>query len=183
MYNIVPQMASWLPPTVMLSEANTGLLVPLVRELVINMFPCRPVESLNIRLHIWWTVLQMLQKQTNQRRCQNTMALPEWTGGESNNLGEGMDRLGNNVSRVRNPGCGGRVKRVNTKTYLYWILKLKGGHSIVGSLHFGKPHKCSLKCISSLCQCKHVSFYYNFPLFLLFFLFYLNVSFYVNAAL
>lgn len=141
-------MASWLLPTVMLSEANTGLLVPLVQELVINMFPCRPVESLNIRLHIWWTVLQMLQKQTNQRRCQNTMALPEWTGGESNNLGEGMDRLGNNVSRVRNPGCGGRVKRVNTKTYLCWKLlntQIKGRPQHCGVIALWKTTQMFIK--------------------------------------
>lgn len=67
----------------------------------------------------------MLQKQTKQRRCQNT--LPEWSSGESNKLGEGKKRAGNNVSRVKNLGCGVRVKRVNTKTHLCLILKLKGG--------------------------------------------------------
>lgn len=66
------------------------------------------------------------------------MALPEWSGGESNNLGDGMERVGNNVRKVRNPRCGGRVKRVNTKTHLCLILKLKGSHGVMGSLHFGK---------------------------------------------
>lgn len=87
----------------------------------------------------------MLEKKTKQRRCHNTLL--EWSSAESNNLGEGMKRAGNNVSRVRNLGCGGRVKRVNTKTHLCLILKLKGGHSVVWSLHFGKTTKIFIKIL------------------------------------
>lgn len=73
----------------------------------------------------------MLQKQTNHRRCQNTTSHPEWTVEESNNLGEGMQKVRNNVSRVRKPGCGGTVKRVNTKTHLSLILDIKGDDRFV----------------------------------------------------
>lgn len=102
----------------------------------------------------------MLPKQTKQRRCQNAAALPEWSGGESNNLGEGIERVENNVSRVRNPGCGGRVKRVNTKTHLCLILKLKGRHSVMGSLHFGKTTQMFIEMhLFTVCVLLQFTFY------------------------
>lgn len=132
-------MASWLPPTVMLFQGKYWPPGPSGLGVGYKYVPLQACWKPEYKTSYMDNHAPNVSKTNKAKKTSEYGGTPpEWSGGESNNLREGMERVGNNVSRVRNPGCGGRVKSVNTKTHLCLILKLKGKHSVVGSMHFGK---------------------------------------------